>query len=381
MLKNYRIYVDQANGMIADFLSFTGKRSFNLPTDHSIPLLDQIFFQTKKDESILLIVAPDSLEKFLSNPSEYHDLRRTVNQGKIKLIISDEQDLCYGFSFFYYRGQRAHQYDTLRYLTGCDSVVLLDGTLDRKIKESFPRSVFYDQFHHAMLNPTKKFVLPELFVSAEQEERPYTFFTCYLNDTKRPHRVALTEKMSKARFPDTPLIKCGSFKLLRDTEELAMDIYDGGHYDPEWVSRNTVSKSALPNINYYSQSNIELVVEGLGFDHDESFDPSEKIFRSIYMKMPFMVVSNKNFLGHLKGLGFRTFDGLIDESYDSLDSVEDRAEKVVEILSKIDVRKAREIYHDSKEIRDHNRDNFLNMLGGYKSHIWRNCRNIFDDNL
>ena len=43
---------------------------------------------------------------------------------------------------------------------------------------------------------------------------------------------------------------------------------------------------------------------------------SEKIFRTIYFKHPFIMVSNPHILKLLKYLGYKTFEGLIDESYD-----------------------------------------------------------------
>lgn len=43
---------------------------------------------------------------------------------------------------------------------------------------------------------------------------------------------------------------------------------------------------------------------------------SEKIFRAIYFKHPFIMVSNPYTLKLLKYLGYKTFEGIIDESYD-----------------------------------------------------------------
>ena len=44
---------------------------------------------------------------------------------------------------------------------------------------------------------------------------------------------------------------------------------------------------------------------------------SEKIFKCIAMKHPFVVATAPNSLQYLKQLGYKTFDGLIDESYDT----------------------------------------------------------------
>lgn len=44
---------------------------------------------------------------------------------------------------------------------------------------------------------------------------------------------------------------------------------------------------------------------------------SEKVFRSILFKHPFIVISNQYFLQGLKELGYKTFSSIIDESYDN----------------------------------------------------------------
>lgn len=58
---------------------------------------------------------------------------------------------------------------------------------------------------------------------------------------------------------------------------------------------------------------------------------TEKIWRSIYYKRPFMVIGNKNTLQQLKEFGFKTFDGIIfDESYDNIDNFQMRTYAVLE---------------------------------------------------
>jgi len=58
------------------------------------------------------------------------------------------------------------------------------------------------------------------------------------------------------------------------------------------------------------------VVNETFFDHP--WDPvfTEKIFKPMYFQMPFILFSNAGSLKELRSLGFKTFSGLIDESYD-----------------------------------------------------------------
>ena len=61
------------------------------------------------------------------------------------------------------------------------------------------------------------------------------------------------------------------------------------------------------------------------YEHIEKFnwwEPvffSEKIWRSIYNKRPFMIIGQKNSIKELQKLGFKTFPHIFDESYDSME--------------------------------------------------------------
>lgn len=56
---------------------------------------------------------------------------------------------------------------------------------------------------------------------------------------------------------------------------------------------------------------------------------SEKTFRSFYYKRPFILFSSANSLQTLRDLGFKTFDCMFDESYDSIESWEHRLQSIV----------------------------------------------------
>ncbi len=62
---------------------------------------------------------------------------------------------------------------------------------------------------------------------------------------------------------------------------------------------------------------------------------SEKIFKCIAMKHPFIIVSAPNSLKYLKQLGYKTFDKLIDESYDLEINDGLRALKILKEIEKL----------------------------------------------
>ena len=65
----------------------------------------------------------------------------------------------------------------------------------------------------------------------------------------------------------------------------------------------------------YRISNFSLIAE-THFDGNQEFHPTEKTYRAIANKHPFIVASTPFFLVNLKHKGYRTFSNLIDENYD-----------------------------------------------------------------
>jgi hypothetical protein len=61
---------------------------------------------------------------------------------------------------------------------------------------------------------------------------------------------------------------------------------------------------------------------------------TEKIFKPIVSKQPFMLLASPGNLAYLKSYGFKTFEGIIDESYDSIQDPWARINAVVTELKK-----------------------------------------------
>ena len=70
--------------------------------------------------------------------------------------------------------------------------------------------------------------------------------------------------------------------------------------------------------NIYNQSNYSIIAETNPSSTVFSFF-SEKTFKPILCKRLFIAVTNRYYLRSLRELGFKTFDGIIDESYDLIE--------------------------------------------------------------
>ena len=93
------------------------------------------------------------------------------------------------------------------------------------------------------------------------------------------------------------------------------------------------SSSADFSIDDYLNTNIEVVLETL-FD-DERLHLTEKSLRPIACGHPFILAATHGSLEYLRSYGFKTFNGIIDESYDIITDPEKRLQHIVDTMKQI----------------------------------------------
>jgi len=98
---------------------------------------------------------------------------------------------------------------------------------------------------------------------------------------------------------------------------------------------NTVDSGASADYDAadYQTSGIEVVLETL-FD-DRRWHLTEKSLRPIACGKPFVLMATAGSLQYLRQYGFQTFDGLIDESYDTVKDPTDRLRAVIAEMKRI----------------------------------------------
>ena len=111
----------------------------------------------------------------------------------------------------------------------------------------------------------------------------------------------------------------------------------------------------------YQDTWVSLITESSYFDYEHSVFISEKTFKPIACMQPFIIVGSKHTLKYLKQLGYRTFDGFIDESYDDCDD-NDRFAAIIKSLEKIKQIEDKISWLASmREILEHNHKLFLSI--------------------
>jgi hypothetical protein len=107
-------------------------------------------------------------------------------------------------------------------------------------------------------------------------------------------------------------------------------------------------------LQLYDNFFVEIVCET--YFTGKTFFPTEKVWRPILLKTPFIVQGPVNFLKKLKKIGFKTFSNYWDESYDEDDGVVAIAtiKRNIDQLSSLSSEQLNSLHLDMKNILDHN---------------------------
>jgi hypothetical protein len=124
-----------------------------------------------------------------------------------------------------------------------------------------------------------------------------------------------------------------------------------GHY---------VHLSTIIPVSVYNQTAYSFVHETLTLSCDICFF-TEKVAKPILAKRLFIVMAVPNYLHNLRRLGFQTFDGIIDESYDIEEDSNIRLSMVLEQLEYLISQPQHEILEKIKPIVEHNHQHMLNF--------------------
>ena len=106
---------------------------------------------------------------------------------------------------------------------------------------------------------------------------------------------------------------------------------------------------------------------------------TEKTFKPIALGMPFVIVGTKGSLEYLRSYGFRTFEGIWDESYDlAEDHV--RIERIASLLRSLDELSPegkQELFDQCQEVIEHNWNHFYG--GGFEAVLWKELNEMLNE--
>lgn len=210
----------------------------------------------------------------------------------------------------------------------------------------------YENNHQAIKHTSEIFL---------KNNKPYTFL--FLNGRGRPHRRFLIESLRSSGCLDRALwtnldgrpspsrdfsfIKNGEDLLTTPAElkwlsaEYEYTEFRNVEIDISDSKRKFIKTDLFNNLwgeiylepSAYVDTYFSLITETV-YKSPNSFR-TEKIAKPLAMGHPFIVAANTGYYKDLKNLGFRTFDHLIDESFDTIDNHQDRMRKVAEVVQDV----------------------------------------------
>ena len=151
---------------------------------------------------------------------------------------------------------------------------------------------------------------------------------------------------------------------------------------PLIIDNERVFGSASADIPRCTNDSFWHIVTETVFYYDK-LHLTEKIFKPIAMKQPFILLGAPGNLAYLKSYGFKTFEGIIDESYDTIVDNDQRTEAVVEQIAWYCSLSAEEKQRVIEAIAPIVEYNFHHFYGEFKHIITRelldNCRTLFKE--
>ena len=173
-------------------------------------------------------------------------------------------------------------------------------------------------------------------------------FLCF-NRQPRAHRIELVKRLIDSKLIDNMILSCGRLGIFYDVTDL--------------ITNNPTGL----NLNAQLSTYINIVTETY-YSHDETrMFFSEKIFKPISCLQPFILVGQPDSLKFLREFGYKTFDGWINEEYDSIQNNRGRMDAIISEIKRLDSLSTDELSNLMYEM-------LPTLIHNYKTHRQR-CAN------
>ena len=184
-------------------------------------------------------------------------------------------------------------------------------------------------------------------------------FDCLLGLT-RNHRDVISKLYNSSQFQDCIFFSYFQNSASKGTWHQYQEESKNATLTTHKVSigNEMISLSVILPIEIYNQTYYSIIAETTCSNAYSHF--TEKTAKPIVARRPFVAFSGQYFLRNLRKLGFKTFDSVVDESYDLIPDMSTRmsaAWNQVELLCQQD---PRAVYEKLQPVLDHNYDLFIN---------------------
>ena len=219
---------------------------------------------------------------------------------------------------------------------------------------------------------TKTFLAPNRIVAGERQHRLEMLYHIFKNNMTHNHiscpAVCPAENISVLDAVAPLTKKYSDIKTVFSAESLPMNF--AGETD------HPMHSCWLSLFDECAESLLYLVTETVATGRRHHL--TEKTFKPIALGMPFVIVGTRGSLEYLRSYGFRTFEGIWDESYDQTDD-DVRIERIASLLQSLDdlsVDAKQELFNAAHEVIEHNWNHFYN--GGFEAILWAELKDMLD---
>ena len=148
---------------------------------------------------------------------------------------------------------------------------------------------------------------------------------------------------------------------------------DKGHWSvmrPKVHTAETIGDRSETQIRYsdlidpdiYNQTQYSAMIETT--IHNDFAMFSEKEAKPIVAKRPFVIFGSMRHLEAFRSLGFKTFDKVIDESYDLIEDRQERWQAVLDSMHRLTELEPVDVYDALEDVLEHNKTHF-------ETHNWK----------
>jgi hypothetical protein len=280
------------------------------------------------------------------------------NVKKIGYLLTSEQNsqnveyVCKRFDwqplYYFFHGWAA-----LDWYRGYDKTFLITPPAERKI--------------------TKTFLAPNRIVAGERQHRLEMLYHIFKNNMLHNHiscpAVCPAENISildavkplTTKYPDIESVFAAQSLPINFAGETDHPMHSC------WLSLFDESAESL----------LYLVTETVAIGQRHHL--TEKTFKPIAMGMPFVIVGTRGSLEYLRSYGFRTFEGIWDESYDLAED-DVRIERIASLLRSLDELSPegkQDLFDQCQEVVEHNWNHFYG--GGFEAVLWKELNEMLNE--
>jgi len=236
------------------------------------------------------------------------------------------------------------------------------------------KSVYYNWWEQHMRNDRALFDYASMYRALQPYERNRKHKFICLNRRPHAHRLLLSEFLYTNNYHNDGILTCCKETDNGNTIYYETSLKSCQEYYPNiWKNFNVDFLDKLPLVykdginaaddnptvdtkpDKFYNSWLHIVTETYAHNGQSFF--SEKIFKPIIYWQPFILLGAYNDLKNFRSLGYKTFDGIIDESYDDVFDNAERLQTVFKEISRIismDNTELKKLYSDCHEILTHN---------------------------